>query len=238
MLKALILAGLLAFMPPFDVVAPSAVFAEVVESGDLFRDVMLKFRVGRVEKGYTVEVLEDYSSDVYRVMTTSGLTGWVSAGMLKIPHDPPTDMSVLPAGSLENFVNTKNFESLTEHLILVDIGRQKVHVFEGQAGAWQLSQSFDCSTGMNISPTTRGEFTLKDRGDWFYSYRLQSGAKYWIRFNGHYLFHTVPMDEDGNKLEDEDVVGVRRSNGCVRLMVEDMRWIYENIDDDTKVIIW
>ena len=40
-----------------------------------------------------------------------------------------------------------------------------------------------------------------------------------------------------NIIPEEAVVGVRMSNGCVRLLVEDMRWIYENIPDATAVVI-
>ncbi|MDR2166909.1 MAG: L,D-transpeptidase, partial [Clostridiales bacterium] len=86
-------------------------------------------------------------------------------------------------------------------------------------------------------PTTRGIFALTDRGEWFYSYRLASGAKYWIRFNGNYLFHSTPMDQNKIPLPGEDIVGEKRSNGCIRLLLPDMKWIYENIPDNTAVVI-
>jgi lipoprotein-anchoring transpeptidase ErfK/SrfK len=100
-----------------------------------------------------------------------------------------------------------------------------------------LVRSFDCSTGLNKSPTTRGQFALSDRGEWFYSYRLASGAKYWIRFNGQYLFHSIPMDENKIIIPGEDVVGQKSSNGCVRLLLDDIKWIYDNIPDGTIVVI-
>jgi len=232
----LIAAAMLTFPFVFDVVQESPVYAEIVQDGAIYRDKMLRFEVARVSQGDIVEIWEDFSEKIYRV-DTGDAQGWINARHLKIPEDVSTDMSVASSNQLEAFANEKSFESKTKHLLMVDIARQKLYIFEGKIGAWVLVNSFDCSTGTNTSPTTRGSFSLKDRGEWFYSYRLESGAKYWIRFNGHYLFHSIPMDKHKNILKGEDVVGIRRSNGCVRLLIEDMRWIYENISDGAAVVI-
>ena len=223
-------------LPAFDVVVESPVIAEIVNDSELYRDRMLRVAVHSVEAGQLVEILEDYSAVVYRV-AAGDVVGWVAAKDLRIPEESPRDNSLVAAKQLEDFVNRQAYESPTGHLILVDIARQRLYIFEGTKGGWGLAQSFECSTGLNTSPTTRGHFFLADRGEWFYSYRLESGAKYWIRFNGNYLFHTIPMDKNKNIIPGEGVVGVRLSNGCVRLLVDDMRWIYENIPDATAVII-
>ena len=102
---------------------------------------------------------------------------------------------------------------------------------------WSLLRSFDCSTGKNISPTTRGTFTVTDRGSWFYSERLASGAAHWLRFNEQYLFHSIPMDRHKSIIDGEDIVGEKRSSGCIRLMPEDAKWLYDNIPYGTTAII-
>jgi len=223
--------------PVFDVIMESPVYAEVQRNGDVYREPTLRLAVGTVVAGQMVEILEDYSAVVYKVGLPCGTEGWIGVKSLRIPADVATDTSIVTDLQLEEFVNERGYESATPHLLLVDIARQKTYVFEGEKGAWTLLRTFDCSTGTNTSPTTRGTFSLKDRGAWFYSHRLESGAKYWIRFNGHYLFHTIPMDKNKNILAGEDVVGIRSSNGCVRLLVEDMRWIYENVADGAGVVI-
>ncbi|MCL2350422.1 MAG: L,D-transpeptidase [Defluviitaleaceae bacterium] len=222
-------------LPP---ILESPVFALIAQDGMVYHDKALRQPFFEVSAGEVVEILEDYSGVVYKVKKTDGsVLGWVGVKQLKIPPDSPADTSVLTAAHLENFVNEKSYTSPTDFLILTEINRQKVHIFEGAEGAWVHARSFDCSTGRNTSPTTRGIFSLTDRGPWFYSHRLTSGAKYWIRFNNHYLFHSTPMDENGVTMADEDVVGERRSNGCVRLLLPDIKWIYENIPDKTTVVI-
>jgi len=236
--KATLLMCLMALMPSLHpVIEETPVLAEIVLNSQIYKDKTLRTPVGQVFAGDFVEVLEDYSGAVYRVFTTDGITGWLSSKHLSIEAENPTDTSVLTPRQLEDFVNSNPYESPTKHLVLVDINRQKTHVFQGGAGEWVLQRSLDCSTGLNASPTTRGIFTLTERGDWFYSHRLVSGAKYWIRFNGHFLFHSIPMDKEGNLLPGEDVVGVKRSNGCVRLLLPDIKWIYENVADGTTVVI-
>jgi len=219
------------------IIAPSPVMAEVQHDGHIYREHTLRVQIGTVQAGDVVEVLEDFSVEVYKVLTGDGARGWLAADKLNIPPDPPTDLTIPTPHQLEEYANQQGYASRSPHLLIVDVSRQKLYVFEGEAGAWRLTCTFACSTGMNISPTTRGTFRLTDRGDWFYSYRLESGAKYWIRFNNHYLLHTIPMDKNKNPIANEDVVGIRASNGCVRLMVDDMRWIYENIIDGTTIVI-
>ena len=227
---------MLAALPVFDAILESPVIATIEQDGEIYKDRFLRIPIGVVSLGDEVEILEDYSELVYKVRFGSA-EGWLSVKSLKIPPNPPTDLTDACPALLEAYVNIAGYKSSTDYLLVVDIARQKLYIFTGTAGSWSLSRVFDCSTGHNTSPTTRGEFKLTDRGEWFYSHRLTSGAKYWIRFNGNYLFHTIPMDEQKNPLPGEDVVGVRLSNGCVRLLVEDMRFIYENIPDGAGVVI-
>lgn len=218
------------------IITETPIHAQITQNGYVYADKTLRKPITEVFAGGIVEVLEDYSEAVYKIKTTDH-TGWVSAKLLLISPETPTDKSKPTPRQLESFVNAGGYKSPTNHLVLVDINRQKTHIFQGEQGNWVLAQSFCCSTGTNKSPTTRGIFTLTTRGDWFYSHRLHSGAKYWIRFNGHYLFHSTPMDEGGKPLAGENIVGEKRSNGCVRLLLPDIKWIYDNVPDGTVVVI-
>lgn len=224
-------------LPVQPVIVESPVYAEIQQNTKIYRDRNLRSPIGEVSTGDSVEILGDFSFKVYKIATSQGQTGWISVKFLNIPSDAPTDRSMLGAAQLEDFVDTKEYKSTTTHLILTDINRQKVYIFNGSQGNWKLEKIFDCSTGTNLSPTTRGIFKLADRGEWFYSHRLASGAKYWIRFNGHYLFHSTPMDKNKRSIISEDIVGEKRSNGCVRLLLDDIKWIYDNILDGTTVVI-
>lgn len=219
-------------------VKSSAVFAEVIMDSPLYSEKEEKGRmIGEIHSGAMVEILQDYSTNWYFVkQNLTADVGWVKAECLKIPPDTKANKELMTEPQLEEYVNKMEFASDTRHLIFTDIDRQQTHVFKGSKGRWKLEKSFLCATGKNESPTTRGTFRTSDRGIWFYTERLGSGAKYWVRFNGAYLFHSVAMDKDKNIID--CVLGEKRSSGCVRLTVDDAKWIYENIPADTTVVIY
>ena len=216
----------------------SPVIAEVSRDCKIYSDKTLGFPVGELYAGSFAEILEDFSMEVYRVIERNfGTIGWISADHLKIPPETPTDKSILSQAQLESFVNSGNYTSKTDFLILTNINRQKTHIFTGGHQNWMLLKTLDCSTGLNISPTTRGVFAIADRGSWFYSERLAAGASHWIRFNGQYLFHSIPMDKNQNIIPGEDIVGVKRSSGCIRLMPDDAKWLYDTVPDGSAVVV-
>ena len=123
--------------------------------------------------------------------------GWVKAVTLDIPPDRSTNTSVLSDSVILDYAN-RELESKTNHFVWVDIDRQRVYVLKGETGNWSIEKRIVCATGRNKTPTVRGTFEIGDRGQWFYSERLNSGAMYWVRFEGSYLFHSVAMDKDKN----------------------------------------
>lgn len=183
-----------------------------------------------------VEILQDKSYKYYLVRENENAEPkWILAENINIPPDPETNPERLSKEDLEGYVNLMNFESKTNYFIWVDIDRQLCYLFKGEKNNWRLEKTFICATGKNISPTTRGEFETSDKGEWFYSERLNSGAKYFIRFNGSYLFHSVAMDKEKNITD--PILGKRRSSGCVRLALEDIKYLYDTIPEKTKVYI-
>jgi lipoprotein-anchoring transpeptidase ErfK/SrfK len=99
-----------------------------------------------------------------------------------------------------------------------------------------------CSTGSKGQETPKGTFEIQaERGDHFYNAQSGEGANYWVSFKDHgiYLFHTVPVDANGNYVvsEAEQLGKSSNSHGCVRLSVADAKWFYENIKTGTKVVV-
>ena len=64
------------------------------------------------------------------------------------------------------------------------------------------------------------------------------GGYYWTQFQGNYLFHSVPFDKD-KKIEAAEAakLGTPASHGCVRLSIDDAKWIYDHIPRGTEVTI-
>ena len=152
-----------------------------------------------------------------------------------IDNAQPTSTSLLQNLNSET-INTLNIESNTPYLIYVNLNEQKTYVYEGSSNNWTLEKDFPCSSGMESEATPKGVYTITGRGDWFYSDEYEQGGKYWVQFWGDYLFHSLPYDETQNTIVDY-TLGVPASHGCIRLAVEDSKWLFENMPDDTKVII-
>ena len=149
--------------------------------------------------------------------------------------------SVNTSNSVINYLNTSNInklsiESLTKYLIHVDLTTQKTYVYTGKKDAWSIVKTFTCSTGIAGEETPEGIFTVKEKGDWFYSKEYNQGGKYWIQFSGNYLFHSLPYNENKSKIVDF-TLGKPSSHGCIRLAESDSKWIYDSVPEGSKVII-
>lgn len=93
-----------------------------------------------------------------------------------------------------------------------------------------------CSTG-SATPTS-GTYKMSYKYRWLALYGGVYG-QYCTRIVGHILFHSVPYLENGNQgsLEywEYDKLGTSASAGCIRLTVQDAKWIYDNCKSGTEV---
>lgn len=113
---------------------------------------------------------------------------------------------------------------------------QKVTVYRGN----KIIKSMVASAGLpdDENRTPQGFFTLKDRGEYFWTERIQEGGLYWVRITGNYLIHSVPRNKDNEIIEAElKKLGIPASHGCVRLKDEYAKWFYETVPTGTLVII-
>ena len=98
-------------------------------------------------------------------------------------------------------------------------------------------RAFVCSVG-EATPT--GVFQTTDKYEWRPLFGNVYG-QYATRITGSILFHSVPYFEmyDMGSLEylEYNKLGTTASMGCVRLTVEDAKWIYDNCPSGTTVRI-
>lgn len=94
-----------------------------------------------------------------------------------------------------------------------------------------------CTSGASNTPTVKGSFTIKSRG---LSFGEDKGYScwYWTQFYGDYLFHTVLYSKGSKTNIIDGRLGINASHGCVRLSMDDAKWIYDNIPSGTKVYIY
>ncbi|MGU8300825.1 L,D-transpeptidase family protein [Clostridium perfringens] len=137
----------------------------------------------------------------------------------------------------EDTINQFDITSNTNYLVFVNIAEQKTYVYEGSKNDWTLDKTFTCSTGIEGKETPVGVFTVQNRAPWFFSPKYGQGGKYYVQFMGNYLFHSIPFDSDKTTVSDP-TLGVPASHGCIRLSVEDSKWLYDNVQNGSKIIIY
>lgn len=96
-------------------------------------------------------------------------------------------------------------------------------------------KSMICSTG--TSTPTIGVYKTSDKYEWRYLVGDVYG-QYATRITGPILFHSVPYTKQSkSSLEywEYDKLGQPASKGCVRLTVQDAKWIYDNCKSGTQV---
>ncbi|WP_447407423.1 L,D-transpeptidase [Clostridium perfringens] len=137
----------------------------------------------------------------------------------------------------EDTINQFDITSNTNYLVFVNIAEQKTYVYEGSKNDWTLDKTFTCSTGIEGKETPVGIFTVQNRAPWFFSPKYGQGGKYYVQFMGNYLFHSIPFNSDKTTISDP-TLGVPASHGCIRLSVEDSKWLYDNVQNGSKIIIY
>ncbi|MCX7904556.1 MAG: L,D-transpeptidase [Caloramator sp.] len=188
------------------------------------------------QMGELVEVIKGEKQKFYYVRSlSSNKLSWVKSSEIAIASQQNIEVKELDKEIIESYINTKNIRTPSKYLIWVDLLRQNTHVFIKEKNGYKLIKTMPCSTGLNTAPTPRGIFKISARGKWFYSNYYRQGAKHWVRFNGPYLFHSVPMDKHGRIVD--NTLGKKASHGCVRLSINDSYWIYKNIPNGTIVYI-
>lgn len=136
--------------------------------------------------------------------------------------------------SYADYVNSKNYSSETNYLIWVDTGSFKVNIFKGSTNKWNLINSYLCTLGKASTPTPKGTYKVGIKGLYF---GVNKGYKCWYytQFKGNYLFHSIIYNLDGSVRDGR--LGMKLSDGCIRLAKENAKWIYDNIPRGTKVVI-
>ena len=128
-----------------------------------------------------------------------------------------------------------DFSSSDNFRIDVDLSAQKVFIFYKDKQIKEMK----CSGGTAEKPTPPGDFTTTERGYSFYNEKYKMGAYYWIRFKNEYLFHSVPFDENHKFIQEEiDKLGTPASHGCIRLKLDEVKWMYDMLPLGIKVRIY
>jgi peptidoglycan hydrolase-like protein with peptidoglycan-binding domain len=209
-------------------------------TGTLVKDVQnrlteLGFYTGPVSGNYmnqTTEAIRQFQK--YNGLTVDGVTGqetWNALFNNALVVDARSTPRPTPAPTPIPYAMT------------VDVNNQVVTVFglDGDGQHTRIVRQMICSTGKKATPSDVGDWVLDGRtARWCYFPAYGSHAQYWTRINKSIAFHSViynKVDTMALSVASYNALGSRASHGCIRLLVDDARWVYEHIGKGTVVTI-
>lgn len=134
---------------------------------------------------------------------------------------------------IKDELNSKEMNSDTNYYIAVSKSQREVYIYHKEINSWVIIKTFSCSVGAPESPTIEGNFNSGLKGK---ELRInETYVKYFTQISGDYLFHSIPYNEIGEPID--EVLGEAVSHGCVRLSLEDAKYIYDTIPARTGIKI-
>ena len=128
-----------------------------------------------------------------------------------------------------------------DYVIYVNRTQNCVTVMEPQEdGTSTVVKVMACSCGKVGHATPQGTYRTSDYYEWCYMVDGTYG-RYAIRFNKGIMFHSVPYikkSPDTLEWDQYNLLGENTSLGCVRLAVQDVKWIYDNCKPGTQVTVY
>ena len=127
--------------------------------------------------------------------------------------------------------------------ITVDVTNQVVTVYSRDAeGEYTVVvRQMICSSGTKKNPSSVGDFILNGRkARWCFFPKWGDYAQYWTQITSEIAFHSViyaRVDTKSLSIKSYNMLGQRASHGCIRLLVSDAKWIYDNVGKGTVVTI-
>ena len=209
------------------------VFRQALKQGDDGGEVR------RVQRRLIALKYTDHAADgIYDAKTSEALTQFQEASDL--PGTGEADRGTQQALFSEGAV--PNDRPLYDYLLKIDTEKQTVTAYGWEDGAYAKAvREMVCSTGLDDTPTPAG--TYKATGPvarWCYFPTYGCWAQYAFRIKGGVLFHSVLYEQaKESTLLTGSVkkLGRKSSHGCVRLSVEDAKWIFDHCTAGTTVVV-
>ena len=168
-----------------------------------------------------VKLIETVPYGWFKVQIDENKIGYMDARKVRTKEIPPHEYSKDDPGY--NLIFTHKDQKLK---IYKD--GELVKECLGSSGIW------DKFTPKGIFEVEKGR-----RGSWAYIERFDMGFKYWVGFKHIYLFHSVPYNSKKQLLKEEEAkLGQPASHGCIRLPVDVAKYIYDNVPEGSKVLIY
>ena len=145
--------------------------------------------------------------------------------------------------TLEKLFDENAQKSKKPYILIVSLEDQRVYAYglDENNDYADLARTMVCSSGRDSTPTPVGTYTdtTGPGARWHYFKKFDCWAQYAYYIQGDIMFHSVLYGEKEGSATSSSVrnLGNQASHGCVRLSVEDAKWIWENCPKGTTVIV-
>lgn len=184
----------------------------------------------------TIEEAEEYLEQDFETEDSDNLEDVNNIETVQEENEDENVIENTNKKSEKNDSNTKN--NSTPYYIKVNYGAQVVTVYKKDSNGNYTTpvKAMVCSTG-SATPKS-GVYSIPGRWAWGALFGNVYG-QYCVKITGNILFHSVPYLRGGDHASLEyweyDKLGTAASAGCIRLKVEDAKWIFNNCVNGTKV---
>lgn len=211
--------------------------ATTVNASTIINEDIVNVRTGNGTE-YNIIGQLPYGTEVYPISNDVG-NGWA---LVDTPYGTGYVANYLITNTPDidyAYAIAHQYLSATNKLIVVDTSNPYTYVFNATDYGWELEQVFRCSVGKPETPTITGVFSITNKRDildsgdtWEYymcDFAYDTDWSAWA-------FHST-LYYAGTDILFDDTVGEHISNGCVRLHIHEAKWIWDNCDYGTTVVI-
>ena len=195
----------------------------------------LGFYTAKVSGGYyevTRQAVRDFQA--HNGLTSDGIAGEATqtalfADTARAVTDEPLAAPIVPEA---------------QYTLMVDVANQivRAYTYDENGEYTVLVREMICSTGTEKYATPLGTTIMpKKRARWGYFPTWGSHAQYLTRIDAANAFHSVLYSEPDERtlsVKSFEQLGTPASHGCVRLLVSDAKWIYDNCAEGTIITVY
>lgn len=131
-------------------------------------------------------------------------------------------------------LNSGSLNSETDYFIYVDLEHFMTYIYKRKNRKWNIEKSYLCTIGKPSTPTIKGDYKVKLKGDYFGE---KQGYKclYYTQIEKNYLFHSIIYNLNGTVRDGR--LGMALSDGCIRLATANAKWLWNNVPKDSSILI-
>ena len=140
----------------------------------------------------------------------------------------------------------QGYSSKTDFLVVANLSTHKLCVYKGHQGEWKrFKGEWDLTCGAPSSRTPCGQFTLCYKQPTNYGWKdfSLSRAAYVFWTTAGFMIHTILYSKWGGENPEyvpvvDDRLGMNLSLSCIRLSLDNARFIYNNIPTGTRLVVY